>query len=455
MANAHLTPVMQLIVDEGLLEIPSPQGLAKRLSRGLLKDVQDQGLHTLGSWPYEDRQSRAASSTAFRATLGSALDPFSAAGKCTSIPCRMVTAANFARSVALYVDEAIVTDPITSVLMSEHRSLKDFANDLYLSLQVLKTLLPLIQDGVVRFASPARGLCGHCMQERQRLTEEGLGYVERLVRESGLRIEVSARRDGKGARLSFFCPKLLGKGQHEIIGSYQLSKDRAKAFVSYLRKKKRAGLLFAEPSELLNLYIHRFVSSMVGDVMYDFQTAGSSGSTFLSGSRLETAFLASLEQSVPSGREIEKWEAVRTIQLPWVRSLSVDEIVQLRHEAPGALAHLRTSLAERLAGGDDTDASVTNFVKELQSQSVELENELAAYRQGGRRLNLALGGASLAFIMYGIVTKDVPTTATALATALTTLATLHPSSKAETAKLKGRAPYVLVRAKQMLNHREG
>ncbi len=84
---------------------------------------------------------------------------------------------------------------------------------------------------------------------------------------------------------------------------------------------------------------------------------------------------------------------MRTVQLPWVRSLSVDEIVQLRHEAPGALAHLRTSLAQRLAGGVG-DASVASFVKELQSQSVELENELAAYRQGGRRLNVALGSAS-------------------------------------------------------------
>jgi len=132
----------------------------------------------------------------------------------------------------------------------------------------------------------------------------------------------------------------------------------------------------------------------------------------------------------------------------------VDEIVQLRHEAPGALAHLRTSLAQRLAGGVG-DASVASFVKELQSQSVELENELAAYRQGGRRLNVALGSASLAFIMYGILTKDAPTTATALAAALTTLAALHPSSKTETAKLKGRAPYVLVHAKEMLSHREG
>jgi len=207
----------------------------------------------------------------------------------------MVTAANFARSVALYVDEAIVTDPITSVVMNEHRSRKVFAHDLYLSLQVLKTLLPLIQDGVVRFASPARGVCRHCMQERRRLTEEGLGYVERLVRESGLRIEVSARRDGKDGQLSLFCPKLFGKGPHEIVGSHRLSKDRAKAFVSSLKEKKRAGSSAAEPSELLNRYVRTFVSSMVGDVMYDLQTAGSSGSTFLSGSRLETAFLASLE----------------------------------------------------------------------------------------------------------------------------------------------------------------
>src|SRR5437879_2554327 len=120
MSNEYLTPVMQLIIDEGLLDVSRPEDLAKRLSRGLLKDIQDQGLHTLGSWPYEDSQSAsAASPLAFRATLGSSLDPFSSAGKCTTITCRMATARTFARSVALYVDQAIVADPILSVLVRE------------------------------------------------------------------------------------------------------------------------------------------------------------------------------------------------------------------------------------------------------------------------------------------------------------------------------------------------
>ena len=466
--NANLTPVMQLIVDEGLLDVSTPEALAKLLSRGLLKDIHDQGLYTLGSWPYEDRKDSAAPSVTFRATLGSALDPFSAAGKCTGLVCRMATAKNFARSVALYVDEAIVTDPITSALMFprswqpmsapmfDHRLQEGFVRNFYLSLQVLKTLLPLIEDGVVRFASPARGLCAHCMKERKRLTKEGLNYLERLVIESGLHFEVSARPDGKGAWLSLSCPKLFGKGQHEPIGSYPLSKERAKRLRTYLGKK-HSGRITAPFEESLVQYVHQYVSSSVGDVVYQMTTAGQSGSTFLSGSRVETAFLAYLEQTAPSGREIEEWEAVRSVQLPWVRSLSVDEIVQLRHEAPSALAHLRASLAERLAGGGGATASVTNFVKELQAQSVELENELAAYRHsGGRRLTLALGHASLAFVLYGFV-ADAPTSVTALATALTTLATLHPSATAErvdTAKLRGRAPYVLVHAKQMLSHQD-
>src|SRR2546421_576433 len=131
MTTDHLTPVIQLIISEGLLDVPGPEALAKRLTRGLLKDIHDQSLFTLGSWPYEDRQDSIAPSVTFRATLGPALDPFSSAGKCMEFGCRMATARSFARSVALYVDEAIVTDPITSILMHDYRSLNKFAQDFY------------------------------------------------------------------------------------------------------------------------------------------------------------------------------------------------------------------------------------------------------------------------------------------------------------------------------------
>jgi hypothetical protein len=134
------------------------------------------------------------------------------------------------------------------------------------------------------------------MNERERLTAEGIDYVYQLVREAGLRIEVGRHRDGKRARLSVHCPKLFRAGAHEIVGLYLLPKDRAKAVLAYC-EKKRAGRMSTEVGKQLEEYVRSYVSPLVGDVMYQMTTAGNSRSTFLSGSRLETAFLASLERA--------------------------------------------------------------------------------------------------------------------------------------------------------------
>src|SRR5437879_4972403 len=69
MTSHRLTPVMQLIINEGLFEVPTPAALTKRLSRGLLKDMFDQALFTLGSWPYEDL-TKHPQTNIFRMTLG-------------------------------------------------------------------------------------------------------------------------------------------------------------------------------------------------------------------------------------------------------------------------------------------------------------------------------------------------------------------------------------------------
>lgn len=150
MPGDRLTPAMQLIISEGLLNAPSPTALTKQLSRGLLKDLYNQALHTIESWPYEDHTDRLPTGV-LRATLGPARDPFSSQGKCMELPCRVSTAERFSRSVALYVDHAIVSDPITSVFFGEYKTVRGLSEALYPNLAVLKTMLPLIESADYSF----------------------------------------------------------------------------------------------------------------------------------------------------------------------------------------------------------------------------------------------------------------------------------------------------------------
>ncbi len=453
MGSDRLTPVMQLAISEGLLEVPNPATLAKRLSRGLLKDISDQADYTLLSWPYEDLGGRARTD-AFRVTLATSIDPFEAQGKCRDPRCRISMAERFARSVALYVDQAIVPDPITATLTSGYRTVGALSHALYSDLQVLRTLLPLIEDDVVRFGTPVRAVCAQHQHESERITEEGVKYAEQLLTDAGLHTEIDLRRDGKGARLSIVCPKMFGTGSHEI-GTFLLSKKRANRWKPYWKRKNGDSFLTENDSKEMRHYIRSCVLSLLGSVTFKLATASGSGSTFATGSRLEAAVLSYLDGRQPYSKDIADYEGLRSVELPWIRHLSPAQIVQLRQEASPALSQFRASFAERLNPKGE-GGSVEKLVSELRSQAVEVENELAAYRTaGGRRTDLALGRAALAFVVYGVM-AGAGTAATAIATALTVRATLHQSKKQErieTERLKARAPYLLVHAKELLTHR--
>lgn len=451
-----LTPAIEFMIREKFLDAPSPAALAKLLSRGMMKDLLDQIGHTISTFRYEDHVDPPEMGV-FRATLGPSLDPFSPRGKCMELPCRITMAQQFARSIALYVDHAIVADPVTSVFLSEEPpSIAQLSHMLFPRLAVLKVLLPLVEVGVVRFAAGMRLICRHCMKERDRLTEQGIAFVEGYLKERGLQIEIAPR--GSGARVSVRCPEVLGSGPHELIGSYAVNKNRAKPLLALLRGRHRRGSGKGIRGEQLNGYIRTFVASQVDHVMFDMQTATMSGSAFLSGSRVETVFLSFLEGTAPPMAEVERWESLRSIELPAVNRLSVSEILQLRGEASAALVQLRSLLAKRLSAPENVStASVDIVVRDLQAQAMEVERELRIYRKpSARGTEVGIVTAAIMLVLYGASTRDPATTATALAGALATLATMHVSSQEASAKverLKRQAPYVLVHAKQLLSHR--
>jgi hypothetical protein len=391
MASERLTPVMQLMVNEGLLELPTPTALAKRRSQRFLREIFDQTLFTIQSYPYENHV-QDPPGDAFRVTLGPTLDPFSGAGKCEELRCRISTAQRFARSIPLYADQAIVPDPITAVLFPEEEpTVGRLAEQLHTRLGVLKTLMPLVDTGVVRFAASAHAVCSHCKAEQDRLTERGLEYCHQLVATSGLGIEVARRRDGKG-RITLTCPTLFGTGPHELVASFDVAKERTKRFLKYFGHRAKRAQLSRADSEAVQRYIAVIAASNVGHVMFHMASSAMSRSAFASGSRLETAFLASLEGTAPPAPEIENWEALRSIELPWVRDLSVDQVVQLRQDTGPALEHLRAALAACINHPDHTNATVEAFVGDLRRQAVEVKNGLSNYNKfGGGRAGLALG----------------------------------------------------------------
>ena len=97
-----------------------------------------------------------------------------------------------------------------------------------------------------------------------------------------------------------------------------------------------------------------------------------------------------------------------------------------------------------------------DIVTELREEAGLVQAELEAWRSArSPQFQLALGTYALSFILYGLVTGS-NVAAAALAATLTTLGAIHSPTKTEaveTEKLRSRPGYVLVRAKELLEHK--
>jgi hypothetical protein len=157
-----------------------------------------------------------------------------------------------------------------------------------------------------------------------------------------------------------------------------------------------------------------------------------------------------------SDRKRSPFEALQSINLPFVSELNVDEIVTLREEAKQALPSFR-SLLDRSVLGAKTDDKIDEGTAQLRAQAAEVRAELDALRRGQRwRAGLVTASAGLAL---SIVAAAPPSFgAVALGGALAAVSLMHPhvaKDLSEAARLQASPAYLVVKAEDLLRHADG
>ena len=143
-----LPPVAQLLMRN--LRPSTSLDDAQKQIRQLLPDLRQQAyssvaeaLERQGAIGLVARGSLRVGRGALVMNLAGALDPFSEADKCSEWRCRIHTAEQLGRLVALYADVAYVHDPFTMALAFEERWTRASTAKLMESLSLLGVLAPL------------------------------------------------------------------------------------------------------------------------------------------------------------------------------------------------------------------------------------------------------------------------------------------------------------------------
>jgi hypothetical protein len=373
----------------------------------------------------------------FVINLAGALDPFSDADKCGAWRCRIRTAEQLGRLVALYADVAYVHDPFTMALAFEERWTRASTVKLMENLSLLSTLTPLLAAGVLKFTVPVVAVCTSCKSELLRRIGVAAGSV---IRASAKEITYAAERN--------------------MIAVYTDRFDYTDVvYRSRITKQMKAQINNGTSVRTLGQRAYKAaISRTAHEILLSMSAALPIGATTLIGSRANLLTIRAMGKRPVYGTELASWEASRATDIPWIKDLTVEQSLELRSKAASALPRFRMRMATGLAdSAASAPGKVQNIVDELREESVEVSAELRALNfPRGERFRNVSGSLALTMFLYGFAADFVPAAA-ALGGLLSALALVHQDSRKahqERDRLEARPGFVLLKAREIFEHAE-
>ena len=425
-----LPPVAQMLSAEILTNKSFEE--AKRYFLDILPELRAQAEWTQANFEYADDNTFKPSSN-FVTTPVSGMNPFSPHGKCSDLICRVKNANRFAQTMGLYSDKINIHDPFTTRLLHDDEWSDSEIIGFLADTIVMQELMPLIDKGVIQFLNPSCALCTSCYEEFSHRVDNLAGNILEDFK-SGF--EVSRLDDGY------------------YIETGMLYEPPITSFLPFASASRKN----ISKKRILD-YHKECIADEIREILMGCHSESVQGSAVFSNSRVALKALRSLEgRAVPN--QIEAWELAHSADLPWIKDLSVKQVVQLRDEAENALPQFREQLAINVSSKNatelnDSDSRSAELIRKLRASAEEVTAELHAVNIAGeRKFNTVAGTLGLTVAIYGFG-ADFLGPGAALGTLLSTLGLIHNASKKDehdVRKISSKPGYVLVRAKDLLSH---
>lgn len=427
----YLPPVIQIILREPLPQVDSFDELRKYL-RKLLPELRRQAQWTVDNYSYQELPKRP-NELLIAPTYG--LDPFSNQGKCMYFACRLQNAEDIARTIGLYADIALIPDTVTAKLATLAKLTEFELFWLFGTILLIKDLQPLLLEKIFRFYPGTYPVCANCYQEMKDQVSGATDVILNEIRED-LSFEI---RDGNisiGAQTLFGPPLHF----HKRLTSTELRKlsvgtSAADIGLKVFRRRLQAHLL---------------------DSLQHMSRANSANSIMFSNAKLSLLAARHFERGNLNYSDIELWEASRSAKLPWIRDLSMSDLIRLRNEASDALPRFRRKLADAMVVSEDpNDVVVAKIARELSDEADEVDSELRALKiPEEARFNGLQAGLGMTICLYGFATQSI-TAGLALLGLSEILRKFHSvttSAHGEFTKVSSKPGYVLLKARELSTH---
>jgi hypothetical protein len=329
-----------------------------------VKDYFDQCSASIATYEYADQ--RQARPDKFDIYAGAGLDPLHFGGKNTELRCVINSAHLFARTACLYADRVVIPDPFSFTYIEATDE------DIFLSLQVLKVLKPLIEAGIIIFGPAGYVAHPNCVKVRKEAEKQ---VAKQLLNQfMHTTPDVFRYKDGQQWRVSF--GSSLFSGQRI---SFTATKEAITATKpNTLLTDKAALTLMKQYREAFQRHFAYCANSVVFASLF--------------GSRCNTTVVTNTPEEAIGYRLLDhrkvsiapsEWSMLRTVKLPALQSLTASQAMQVREEAEKALPAFRTKLQLDLMSLKDLsdeaeEKRALEIATELRLAARDLEGQLAS-----------------------------------------------------------------------------
>ena len=311
----------------------------------------------------------------------------------------------------------------------------------------------------MQLARPTGHFCRVHASEAYSVTEEVAAELWEVFLKDA---DLSVSQGGKTVYLQVGSP-LFGSTDEPFYHVVPLRPDLGKIL---LRAAKPAAR-----GRLSKSAIHTFAKQIREYVMDEFvkhaavslgeaHGAARSGSIVATTSRFENIALRIADKKKVQQVDVEDWEKLRTLRLPWISHLDANEILELREVASKALDPFRLTMRKQLISEkpvQDEDDVAKKVVMELQEAVSIVDSGLRACQSKAKKgFSVLLGSLGLSFVIYGVGSSNfgAASAGAAMMAALTLQHGRDCDAKAEEEKLVSNPGNVLVVARELISHRK-
>jgi hypothetical protein len=454
-------PTVSILLDENLNDCDSAEDLKLKLSdKGLMADLCNQAKWSQDNFDYFDKRSDYTIDE-FRLSPSASMNPFHYSGKCHNQECYEGFVNKFAKTLCLFSDQVILTDSFTKHFIHlqgiEFNNISDyFFIHLKNQLSALKFLQPLIEKNIITLAKPLFTYCESCYNKQLSIIDTT--SINLLNRSKHL-FKFDFIETPQGGLLAYKNPLITSNEDHEVRNTLLIKDSRKlkeiqKALKIEKTKKKNRAIF-----DIFSDQIRRNLQENIYDVIHDVGLAQKTNSIYSSGSRLENLFLKEVDENCPNIDQIDYWEKLRSIDLPYIDQLSIEDILILREEAGKSLYSFRTFISKALReSSTHSESNIPDIATDLRGQVVELQNEISSLNIAkNKRYQFGMSGIGISFVIYGLYSGDSTITATSFASLLATLAHLRGEEKEcekNISLIKSKPAYTLFKAKEILKNKK-